>query len=287
MTFSKAYELYKNGIRFYRGIPGDMPDTCLQHPEDRISTAAKRDGVAGGDMVNQMLSGFIDSWQAYPKRTRCVCIATNFDEARSYTASTGAEPDEGKVFIALPSDGALKGIAPKGNFWDCFVDSDESFRVVYIGSLFMAINERLLGGCFKTKNIETAGHGLVAASIAPCDMGAFFDAIDALPDKRAAISSIPCDESSVAAFRDTFADAASSRSFLDEFFDPTKRGFKLRSIDGDLDFLRDGVNREVWFAADCLLVRSTLDLESDEIQRYIDGSSKPKAEWPDAKGGSR
>lgn len=287
MAFVKAYELYKSGIRFYRGIPGDMPDTCLQHPEDRISTAAKRDGVAGGDMVNQMLSGFIDSWQAYPKRTRCVCIATNFDEARSYTASTGVEPDESKVFIALPSDGALMGIAPLGNFWDCFVDSDESFKVVSIGSLFMAINERLLGGRFKIKNIETAGHGIVAASIDPCDMGAFFDAIDALPDKSAAIISMPCDGTSMAPFRDAFADAASSRSFLEDFFDPAKRGFKLRSIEDDLDFLRDDANREVWFASDCLLVRSTLDLDSDEIRGYIRGSSKPKEEWPHVKGGSR
>lgn len=179
MTFIKAYELYKKGIRFYRGIPGGMHDTCLQHPEDRISTVAEK-GMTGGDMVNQMLSGFIDSLRAYPKRTRCVCIATNFDEARCYTAPNGAPPD-----------------------------------------------------------------------------------------KRAAISSLPCDESSVATFRDTFANADSSRSFIDEFFDPAKRGFKLRSIDDDLDFLRDGVNREVWFAADCLLVRSTLDLESDGRQNGL------------------
>lgn len=101
--FSDAYEIYKKGYAFYRGIEKKRKN-CF------IELAAPRTSITGNNIANVLVSGVLPSWNKYPKRTNCIMGSTEKAVAKAY----------GTAYVMLPKNGAKIGICPTYNFQQSF-----------------------------------------------------------------------------------------------------------------------------------------------------------------------
>jgi hypothetical protein len=233
-SFTKALELYKSGIKFYRGINSI--------DEYFIQKAKYRKSIGESNIHTILFSEVLDSWKQYPKRNNCIIFSTSKDEARKYVK------DYGSLYSVFPPDNSILAISPTANIWDAF-----NISIKDINSIFVKL------GDYYTKNdLNDIEH-----------LKTFLEYLDerAKNDIRSLVEN--CEEI-VKNSQNNFSSIYKIMNFvkkmfesdnciqhLNDYMDPSKNSFHLNHITDDLSFLNDS-NLEIWTEQPSLMIRTDM-----------------------------
>jgi len=121
-----ALKEYRKGNIIYRGI--ENHDPFLKVSPSKFTRVSK--GISN---YYTLINDNSPAWEKYPKRSKSIICANNYDLAYSF----------GKVYIVFPFDGAKIGVCSTNDYWSAFpflrsklyIDSIKNFND-YIENLF-------------------------------------------------------------------------------------------------------------------------------------------------------
>jgi hypothetical protein len=188
------------------------------------------------------MSQILNSWQDYPKRNNCIIFSTSKDEAQTYVK------DYGSVYSVFPSDDAILAISPTANIWDAFniPIKDMNFILTKLSDYY---HQNDLNDVQSLK-----------AFLEYLDKLAKNDIRGMLDDCEIIIKKFPHNISSIYKIMD-FAkkmfESGNCIQYLNDYMNPIKNKFHLKSITDDLLFLKD-TNFEIWTEQPSLMIRTDL-----------------------------
>jgi hypothetical protein len=232
--FRRAAELYKAGIRFYKGSNIDEKYV--------IQYARHRKSIGKSNLHTLLLSEILPSWKSYPKRNHCIIFALSKEVASSYVKKGGA------LYSVFPSDDALLGIALVPNIWDAF-----GIPLQELNKFLSCLNDRTLGVNVEEtqefKNFLTFLHGknIEDGKVLEKDIETILEESP---------GTFP-NSGKIREFATKMLASGNCTAYLDDYLEPSKNGFDRKKISDDLDFLV-GKDYEVWTEQACLFIRTDI-----------------------------
>lgn len=103
--FDDAIESYKTGNKIYKGSTeyGEYGSFVDPAATERKSSSAKEN-------IYNLITSYGKGWEKYPKRSRSIICSTGTQHASEY----------GDIYVILPEDGSLIGVASDTDIWGSF-----------------------------------------------------------------------------------------------------------------------------------------------------------------------
>lgn len=149
--YSKAFELYNKGIRFYRGHINGPTDIFVAKSGIRISQDTN-------NVYTLLMSDILPSWKGFPKRSESIIMTTNSKVADFYARERADTTGEGStIYSVFPFNDALFSVSLlQSDIWNAFNTTLEKHRIDGLSefnhSIIDAINSVLLYGEYIKQN---------------------------------------------------------------------------------------------------------------------------------------
>lgn len=233
-----AYQAYRQGHMFYRGVGSTSADMIFVRPSQFTRLSANTINLYTLVIDNSSL------WRDYPKRSKSVICSTDVNSAGGY----------GELYIVFPKDGYKIGVCPRYDMWGSFRELND----LYVFNDSFVDFYRYLGISIKPSEIvkyndlkTICKHMDDILANEPELIGDYINGKERDINKRAGYVSFYFD---IGITKHLYKYKGNMLKLLESLFDPDKNDFDLVS---DIRRLPKG-RFELWTDSDCYMLREDM-----------------------------